>query len=92
MPLSTPFSYMATLHELSVFESLFESALEEYEVQTEINLVRHPLTAQLEPCNTVESITEVLQGQVQSFRELPEAALTWWQPPPLMLGRHVQEM
>ncbi len=63
---------MATLHEFSVFESLFQSALEEYEVQTEINLVRHPLAAQLEPCNTVESITEVLQGQAQSFRELPE--------------------
>jgi len=67
---------MATLHELSVFESLFESALEEYEVQTEINLVRHPLTAQLEPCNTVESITEVLQGQAQPFRELPEGENT----------------
>ena len=64
--------YMATLHELSNFESLFQSALEEYEVQTEINLVRHPLAAQLESCNTVESITEVLQGQAQSFRELPE--------------------
>ena len=63
---------MATLHELSNFESLFQSALEEYEVQTEINLVRHPLAAQLEPCNTVESITEVLQGQAQSFRELPQ--------------------
>ena len=63
---------MATLHEFSVFESLFQSALEEYEVQTEINIVRHPLAAQLEPCNTVESVTEVLQGQAQSFRELPE--------------------
>jgi len=74
-PLSTSFCFtsdMATLHEFSVFESLFQSALEEYEVQTEINLVRHPLAAQLEPCNTVESITEVLQGQAQSFRELPE--------------------
>jgi len=61
---------MATISESSVFESIFQSALEEYEIQAEINLVRHPLAAQLEHCNTVESITELLRGQAQAFHEL----------------------
>jgi hypothetical protein len=61
---------MATISESSVFDSLFQSALEEYEIQAEINLVRHPLAAQLEHCNTVESITELLRGQAQAFHEL----------------------
>jgi len=62
---------MSTTPEPSVFESLFQSALKEYEIQTEINLVRHPIAAQLDHCNTVESILEVLQGQARAFREFP---------------------
>jgi hypothetical protein len=60
---------MATLSEPSFFESLFQSALEDYQKQTGIDLVRHPLTIQLERCNTVESITEVLQGQARAFHD-----------------------
>ncbi len=62
---------MSTTPEPSVFQSLFQSALKEYEIQTEVNLVRHPLAAQLDHCNTVESILEVLQGQGRAFREFP---------------------
>jgi fungal STAND N-terminal Goodbye domain len=53
----------------TVFESLFQSALDEYEKQTGINLVEHPLAAQLDGCDSVDSITEVLQEQARSFRE-----------------------
>jgi fungal STAND N-terminal Goodbye domain len=60
---------MATLSESTFLESLFQSALEEYEKQTGIELARHPLAIQLERCNTVESITEVLQDQARAFRE-----------------------
>jgi len=60
---------MATLSESSVFEALFQSALEEYEKVTGINLVRHPLAAQLERCNSVESITQALKDQAEAFFE-----------------------
>ena len=60
---------MATLSQSSVFESLLQSALDEYENQTGINLLQHPLAVQLERCSSVESITEVLQQQAQAFRE-----------------------
>jgi hypothetical protein len=53
----------------TVFESLFQSALDEYEKQTGISLVGHPLAIQLEGCNSVDSITEILQEQAHSFRE-----------------------
>lgn len=60
---------MATLSENTVFESLFQSALEDYEKQTGINLAGHPLAVQLDGCDTVDSINEVLQEQARSFRE-----------------------
>ena len=70
---SFPFSiylvYMAHISELSMFESLFQSASEEYERQTGINLVGHPLAVQLEHCNSVESIAELLHDQARNFRQ-----------------------
>ena len=60
---------MATLSENPVFESLLQSALEDYEKQTGINLVGHPLAVQLDGCDSVDSINDVLQEQARSFRE-----------------------
>jgi hypothetical protein len=60
---------MARPSESSVFESLFQCALDEYEKETGINLVEHPLAAKLERCNDVESITQALQEEMQAFRE-----------------------
>jgi hypothetical protein len=50
-----------------LFKSLFRSALNEYETQTAIDLVGHPLALQLERCYTVESIAEALKGQARAF-------------------------
>ncbi|KAH9965156.1 hypothetical protein BJV74DRAFT_799613 [Russula compacta] len=61
---------MAT--ESSFFESLFQLALDEYENQTGINLLQHPLAIQLDRCNSVESITELFQQQAEAFREFRE--------------------
>jgi fungal STAND N-terminal Goodbye domain len=58
---------MASLSETRILESLFQSALKEYEKKTGVNLVGHPLAAQLEHCDNVESITDVLQGQARAF-------------------------
>ncbi|KAH9965155.1 hypothetical protein BJV74DRAFT_990815, partial [Russula compacta] len=60
---------MATHTESFVLESIFQSALEEYENQTGINLIQHPLAIQLERCSSVESITDILEQQAQAFRE-----------------------
>lgn len=62
---------MATVSESSVFdfESLFQAAVEEYENQTGMYLLRHSLAIQLDRCNSLESITEVLQQQAHAFRE-----------------------
>jgi hypothetical protein len=64
-----PARHMATRSESSVFESLFQSGLEEYEKQTGIDLLKHPLAAQLECCESVESISRALQEQAQAFCE-----------------------
>ena len=46
--------------------SLFWTNIEN---KTGENLLQHPLAIQLESCNSVESITEVLKQQAQAFRE-----------------------
>src|SRR6266567_270792 len=53
----------------STLEPLFQAALQRYEQQTGEKLIDHPLAQKLEQCNSVESITEVLQEQAQAFKE-----------------------
>jgi hypothetical protein len=60
---------MATTFEPSIFDTFFQSALEEFEKETKINLAGHPLAAQLECRNSVESITELLHDQARAFRQ-----------------------
>ncbi len=47
------------------FRTLFESALQAYKEKTGITLIEHPLAVQLQSCFSVESITAVLQDQIQ---------------------------
>jgi hypothetical protein len=53
----------------SYLRVLFETALQDYETQTGIALVKHPLAEHLQNCNSVESVTAVLQEQTQAFSE-----------------------
>jgi hypothetical protein len=53
----------------SPFLDLFNAALQDYENQTGTELVEHPLAKQLESCESVGSITTILQEQTQKFRE-----------------------
>jgi hypothetical protein len=46
---------------------LFEHALQSYEEQTGIALAKHPLAEQLQKCNSVESVSDVLREQTQAF-------------------------
>ena len=56
----------------SRFRALFESALQDYQRQTDTTLVEHPLALQLQHCDSVESITAVFQEQAPAFREFRE--------------------
>jgi hypothetical protein len=53
----------------SSLRDLFNAALQDYQNQTGTKLVEHPLARQFETCDSVDSITVILQEQAQIFRE-----------------------
>jgi hypothetical protein len=55
------------------FHTLFESALQAYQKTTGITLAEHPLAMQLQSCNSLGSITTVLQDQAQAFSNFGES-------------------
>jgi hypothetical protein len=55
------------------FQALFESALQDYVKKTGITLDEHPLAVQLQSCNSVESIDDLVQGQAQAFSNFRES-------------------
>jgi hypothetical protein len=57
----------------SHFQTLCESALQDYEIQTGIPLADHPFAQQLQDCESVESITALLQEQAQAFSKFRES-------------------
>lgn len=52
----------------SRLQALFELALRDYELTTDITLAKHPLAEKLENCHSVETITALLQDQAKGFR------------------------
>ena len=48
------------------FRALFESAFQAYEKKTGIPLAEHPLAIRLQSCNSVESMTALVQGEESS--------------------------
>jgi len=56
----------------STFRALFNQALQDYKDKTGTSLIDHPFAKQLETCESVSSISSLLQGQAQSFREFRE--------------------
>ena len=53
----------------SHLRTLFELALQDYEIKTQMSLLNHPLAQNLDNCHSVESITILLQDQARSFGE-----------------------
>ena len=49
--------------------ALFEGALQSYEKKAGVTLADHPLTLQLQSCDSIESITAFLESQAQTFSE-----------------------
>ena len=51
------------------FQLLFNAALQDYENQTGTKLDEHPLAEQLKSCDSIDSITSVLQEHARKFHE-----------------------
>ncbi|SRR6266851_4779771 len=58
---------MSYQSESSRFQTLFESAFQDYENQTGIAIATHPLTEQLENCHSAESIITALQDLARTL-------------------------
>lgn len=66
---------LATTCDMSVqsrLQVLFEATLQDYEKQTDIALAKHPLAEQLQNCDSVDSVTAVLDEQLRAFSEFRE--------------------
>ena len=67
--------YVCFIHDMSYsspsssFRALFNAALEDYTNKTGMTLLDHPLAKQLDKCDSVESISTLLQVQAREFRE-----------------------
>jgi hypothetical protein len=53
----------------TTLQALFDAALQDYKDITGNTLTDHPIARQLETCESVNSITAILQEQARSFRE-----------------------
>jgi fungal STAND N-terminal Goodbye domain len=67
----------------SKFQQIFDNALKEYQRRTKKDLLNHPLAAQLEPCDSPDSIRAVLRQQVQELNrsQNTDDPLTKWLDP-----------
>ena len=68
-PLSLARVHSSEMEQTSSFQILFNAALQDYQNQTGNSLIDHPLARQLESCDSVDSITAVLQEKAQIFRD-----------------------
>ena len=68
-------SHVCYIHDMnhssssSSFQALFNAALEDYTNKTGTKLLDHPLAKQFDKCDSVESISTLLQVQAREFRE-----------------------
>lgn len=53
----------------STFQTLFDTALQDYQDKTRSSLVDHPFAIQFQERDSVESISTILEGQARIFRE-----------------------
>lgn len=65
------------------FTAIFDSAWSEYEKVTGNRLNTHPLTAQLDTCDSPRAVFEILRTQAQVFgkdRKVNEKLMEWLNP------------
>ena len=68
-PLSLSRVHSLEMEQTSTFRDLFNAALQDYQNQTGNSLIDHPFAKKLESCNSVDSITSILEEQAQIFRD-----------------------
>ena len=51
----------------SHFQAIFQDTLKSYQKQTKKDLLAHPLSSQLQHCNSTTAILAILQDQVREF-------------------------
>ena len=61
---------MAHQPESTRFQTLFEPALQAYEIKTGVSLAQHPLAINFQNCDSVEAIPGLLRDQAQAFVDL----------------------
>ena len=71
-PISSIFDMSQPSSLSSNFRILFDAALQDYKDKTGNSLTDHPIARQLETCESVNSITIILQEQARSFCEFME--------------------
>ncbi|KAH9007384.1 hypothetical protein EDB83DRAFT_2532779 [Lactarius deliciosus] len=64
----------------SRFQDIFNAALKSYQKQTKKDLIAHPLASQLQSCDSISAILDVLQDQVREFDQAHngDERLTKW--------------
>jgi hypothetical protein len=65
------------------FQLIFNKALKAYQKRTKSDLLAHPLAAQLQDCNSLSAILNIIHQQVQQFQQSREGdeGLTKWLDP-----------
>lgn len=71
---------MASSESSSNFQAAFNAALETYEKATKNKLLTHPLSAQLESCNSPDAILSVLKNLLQQSDRDDERLRNWLDP------------
>ena len=73
-PKATPISLSrvgsSEMEQTSTFQDLFNAALQDYQNQTGNSLIDHPFAKQLESCDSLDSVTAILQDRALIFRDL----------------------
>lgn len=64
----------------SNFQLIFNNALKTYNKRTGNDLLNHPLTSQLQGCDTPSAILAVLQQQVDQSRNSDDRWTRWLSP------------
>ncbi|KAI9446944.1 hypothetical protein BJY52DRAFT_1228575 [Lactarius psammicola] len=67
----------------SRFQAIFHAALKSYQKQTKKDLLAHPLSSQLQSCDSTSAILAVLQDQIREFdgSRSGDGRLTRWLVP-----------
>ena len=64
----------------SRFQLMFQAALKAYQKQTKTDLLLHPLSSQLQSCDSTTAVFALLQEQVRRLHSNDERLIKWLGP------------